>query len=327
MRVELADGRALAARHVVLATGTPAARDVPLASGSWPRGTGVYLPDPWAVGALERLAAGKRGAAGRHRPDHGRCRAAPGRDSRPGVRLRRPLPDRAVARSAPLARGAGRARLPAAASGHDPAASRCARSGRRRSPPAARGGDERDVVDAMRPHTQAIWKGFSTPTSAASCAATRGSGRSTETGWHRRRDGWIASMRDAGPADDRGRVGGQRRAGGRPAQGGRAPAGRVGDRAARLRRRGQLRRPGRHARSRWARRSTTPAGRRPGPAASARARARHRRWRSGARTPRASSRRTVFTIGWMRRGELWESVAIPELRDQAAEIAGRVAAS
>jgi uncharacterized NAD(P)/FAD-binding protein YdhS len=30
---------------------------------------------------------------------------------------------------------------------------------------------------------------------------------------------------------------------------------------------------------------------------------------------------TLYTIGWLRRGELWESLAIPELRDQAAELA------
>ncbi len=29
---------------------------------------------------------------------------------------------------------------------------------------------------------------------------------------------------------------------------------------------------------------------------------------------------TLYTIGWLRRGELWESLAIPELRDQAAEL-------
>ena len=33
---------------------------------------------------------------------------------------------------------------------------------------------------------------------------------------------------------------------------------------------------------------------------------------------------SISTIGWLRRGELWESVAIPELRDQAAEIAATV---
>jgi hypothetical protein len=32
----------------------------------------------------------------------------------------------------------------------------------------------------------------------------------------------------------------------------------------------------------------------------------------------------IFTIGWMRRGELWESVAIPELRDQSHELADRL---
>src|SRR5207244_10639573 len=31
--------------------------------------------------------------------------------------------------------------------------------------------------------------------------------------------------------------------------------------------------------------------------------------------------RTLYTIGWLRRGELWESLAIPELRDQAAALA------
>ena len=35
----------------------------------------------------------------------------------------------------------------------------------------------------------------------------------------------------------------------------------------------------------------------------------------------------LSTLGWMRRGELWESVAIPELRDQASEIAARIGAA
>jgi uncharacterized NAD(P)/FAD-binding protein YdhS len=30
---------------------------------------------------------------------------------------------------------------------------------------------------------------------------------------------------------------------------------------------------------------------------------------------------TLYTIGWLRRGELWESLAIPELRDQAGALA------
>ncbi len=33
---------------------------------------------------------------------------------------------------------------------------------------------------------------------------------------------------------------------------------------------------------------------------------------------------TLFTLGWLRRGELWESVAIPEIRTQAAEIAAQL---
>jgi uncharacterized NAD(P)/FAD-binding protein YdhS len=37
--------------------------------------------------------------------------------------------------------------------------------------------------------------------------------------------------------------------------------------------------------------------------------------------------KTLYTIGWLRRGELWESLAIPELRDQAAELAKRFTAT
>jgi uncharacterized NAD(P)/FAD-binding protein YdhS len=36
--------------------------------------------------------------------------------------------------------------------------------------------------------------------------------------------------------------------------------------------------------------------------------------------------RSVFTLGALRRGELWETVAVPELREQAAALATRVAA-
>ncbi|HKV67628.1 MAG TPA: hypothetical protein VJN72_06025, partial [Gaiellales bacterium] len=35
---------------------------------------------------------------------------------------------------------------------------------------------------------------------------------------------------------------------------------------------------------------------------------------------------SLYTIGWLRRGELWESLAIPELRDQAAALAARFSA-
>jgi uncharacterized NAD(P)/FAD-binding protein YdhS len=45
------------------------------------------------------------------------------------------------------------------------------------------------------------------------------------------------------------------------------------------------------------------------------------------RTARGELSPALFTIGWMRRGELWESVAIPELRDQAAELAERLTAA
>ncbi len=34
---------------------------------------------------------------------------------------------------------------------------------------------------------------------------------------------------------------------------------------------------------------------------------------------------SIYAVGWLRRGELWESVAIPEIRDQAGELAERLA--
>lgn len=34
----------------------------------------------------------------------------------------------------------------------------------------------------------------------------------------------------------------------------------------------------------------------------------------------------AWTLGQLRRGELWESTAIPEIRDQAAELAGSILA-
>ncbi len=49
---------------------------------------------------------------------------------------------------------------------------------------------------------------------------------------------------------------------------------------------------------------------------------RARRASACARTPTAGSPApTIFTLGALRRGELWESVAVPELREQAAAIA------
>ena len=56
--VTLADGSSLDAAAVVLATGVLSPGDPPLADGGWPHDSPLYAPDPWADGALERLAPG-----------------------------------------------------------------------------------------------------------------------------------------------------------------------------------------------------------------------------------------------------------------------------
>lgn len=319
-RLALADGSSIAAAHVVLATGTPTSRDVPLAGG-WPRDPSRYVRDPWVPGALERLAPGGDillVGTGLTMVDVALRLAA----DRPGVRLvglsrtgllpivhrwpqgpvevgyRPPPPGTSLRVQARAFRAAVRAA-------------------------AVGGGDARDVVDAMRPHTQAIWKAFSRDDQRRALRAyTRvwaiNRNRMAPAAWE-----WIEALRQRGALeivagtpvaaqdDGEGLSVTMRRRGGAATQVVRFDAAvncigpadspfRAGDPLYdRLLERG------------LARAHPLGLGLDTGEGGVVRDAA-------GRALPWLS------TLGWMRRGELWESVAIAELRDQAAEIAARI---
>lgn len=323
MRVELSDGSALATRHAILATGTPAARDVRLSSGDWPHGTPLYLSDPWAEDALEQLGGMSDlllVGTGLTMVDV----ALRLTDARPGiclVGLSRTglLPEPHRWPEGPIALGY-RPPLPGTTLLEQVRAFRAATVAAR-----SRGGDARDVVDAMRPHTQAIWKGFSREDQRRFL-------RSYARFWAINRNrmapaanGWVGSLRSSGQLTI--------------VAGSIVGAEQVGERVrVDLRRRGEasikthtfdavvncigpadnpftmgsplydrllaggLVRP--HPLGLGL--DTVDGG--------------------GVRSGPGELSTSIFTIGWMRRGELWESVAIPEIRDQAAEIAERLAA-
>jgi uncharacterized NAD(P)/FAD-binding protein YdhS len=309
---------------VILATGTPAAPDVPLESGRWPQGSARYLSDPWAVGALDALPGGRDVllvGTGLTTVDVA-LRLV---DARPDVRIV------GVSRTGLLPVPHRWPHGPVALDHHPPPAGttlreqvrafRAATAGAR-----LRGGDARDVVDAMRPYTQAIWKGLSPDDQRRFL-------RSYTRFWaiNRNRmapaaDDWVQSLRRDGRLTIvTGSVAGAEEADGRL---------RVG-----------IRRSGQTAIETF---DVDAAINCVGPADSpfgvgsplydrllAEGLARPDPLGLGLETGAGGAVRdaagalspALFTIGWMRRGELWESVAIPELRDQSAELAARITAS
>ncbi len=321
IRVALADGREIEAGHVVLATGTPAARDAPLRSGGWPHASPRYLANPWGVQALDRLADGNDillVGTGLTMVDVA-LRLV---ELRPGVRLV------GISRTGLLPVPHRWPEGPIALDHHPPPAGTTLREQVRAfraavSAAAARGGDARDVVDSMRAQTQAIWKGFSrddqrrflqsyarfwainrnrmAPAAATWIEALRASGQLTIV---------AGSLLAAGEDDGRLTVSLRRRSGGSvetmtfdaavncvgPAD---SPFGAGSPLYDRLLDRG-LARP--HPLGLGL---DTDAG-------------------GAVRDAAGELSTTISTIGWMRRGELWESVAIPELRDQAAELTERL---
>jgi uncharacterized NAD(P)/FAD-binding protein YdhS len=317
LRVALAGGSEIDAGRVVLATGTPVAADLPLASGAWPRDPARYLTDPWLPGALEALAGDDILLLGTGlttvdvalrlselRPS-ARCVAV----SRTGLLpITHRWPEGAI--------DVGYEPPPAGTTLREQA--RAFRAGvvaaRRR------GADMRDVVDAMRPYTQAIWRGLPD-------ADRRRFLRRYARYWliHRSRmapaaSGWMQELRDDGRLrimaaaiasveDDGGRPVVRLR----PRGGGAVETLRVdaivncagpadspftsGSPLYRSLRDAGLARP-----------HPLGLGIDTGPGGAV--------LDAGGR-PSA----TLYTIGWLRRGELWESLAIPELRDQAGALA------
>jgi uncharacterized NAD(P)/FAD-binding protein YdhS len=318
-RVALADGRAIAAAHVVLATGTPTSRDVPVAGG-WP-GPPRYVRDPWVPGALGRLAPGERVllvGTGLTMVDVALRLAA----ERPGVRLvglsrtgLLPIPHRwphgpvdvgyrppAPGTSLRTQARAFRAALEAAA---------------------GRGADARDVVDAMRPHTQAIWKGLSDDDRRRALRAYTRVWAINRNRMAPAAEGWIEELRGRGALTI---------VAGTPVAVEEESPGL----AVTLRRRGaaavDVVRFDAAVNCIGPADSPFGAGDALYDGLLAAGLARPHPLGLGLDTGDGGAVRDaagapqpwLSTLGWMRRGELWESVAIAELRDQAAEIAARV---
>jgi uncharacterized NAD(P)/FAD-binding protein YdhS len=321
LRVALASGRDIDAGRVVLATGTPPAVDLPLPSGSWPRDPARYLTDPWAAGALEALAGDDilLLGTGLTMVDV----ALRLSELRPSARLV------AVSRTGLLpvthrwpggAIDVGYRPPPAGTTLREQA------RGFRAAVAAAReqGADMRDVVDAMRPHTQAIWQGLPD-------VDRRRFLRRYARYWliHRSRmapaaSGWLQELRDEGrlrivaaaivSVED---------AGGRPAVGLRLRGGRAVETFrvdAIVNCAGPADSPFTGASPLY--RSLRDAGlARPHPLGLGIDTG------TGGAVLDAGGRPSgmLYAIGWLRRGELWESLAIPELRDQAAALAAVLA--
>jgi uncharacterized NAD(P)/FAD-binding protein YdhS len=321
--VSLAGGGSLDAGNVVLATGTPPAADLPLASGRWPLEPSRYLTDPWEPGALEGLAGDDvlLIGAGLTMVDV----ALRLSELRPGGRLV------AVSRTGLLpvphrwpegAIDVGYRPPPAGTTLREQArAFRAATVAAR-----ARGADMRDVVDAMRPHTQAIWQGLSEADRVRFLRRYArfwliNRSRMAPAAW-----GWVEELCEDGRLriaaaaivtveEDGGRLAVRLR----PRSGGAvetlhvdaavncagpadSPFG-VGSPLYRRLLDAGLARP--HPLGLGL--DTGPAG--------------------AVRDANGRLSETLYTIGWLRRGELWESIAIPELRDQAAELAAVLVSS
>jgi len=317
LRVSLGSGGESDAGRVVLATGTPPAADLPLPAGSWPRDPARYLTDPWAPGALEALAGDDILLLGTGlttvdvalRLSEQRPAARLVAVSRTGllpvthrwpegaieIEYRPPPPGTTLREQARAFRAAVAAVRP-------------------------QGADMRDVVDAMRPHTQAIWRGLPE-------ADQRRFLRRYARYWliHRSRmapaaAGWVQELRDEGrlrivaaaiasvEAD-----GGRPAVRLRPRGGGAVETLRVD---AIVNCAGPADSPFTGDSPLY--RSLLEAGlARPHPLGLGMDTG------PGGAVLDADGRpsRPLYTIGWLRRGELWESLAIPELRDQAGELA------
>jgi uncharacterized NAD(P)/FAD-binding protein YdhS len=316
-RIALAGGGHVDADRVVLALGNLPPRSVPLDSGAWPADPARYVPDPWSPGALDELAGGDALLIGTGltaidvalRIVADRPRSTLVAISRSGLmpHVHRPYgPPRWSGFRAPPP-GTPLRELAAAVRAAIPDAERA-------------GGDWRDVVHALRPHTQALWM-------------------SLDAGDQRRFVTRFARFWDIhrhGMAPEIGaRVDALRRSGRLTTLAGRLQ--RVTEDSAGLRISAVRRETG--AVTSW---RVAYAVNCTGPGVSvvgagspllddlcAQGLARPHPLGLGLDTGRGGALRqadgrlstTLHTLGWMRRGELWESVAIPEIRAQAAALA------
>ncbi len=320
-RVTLADGSYVDADKVVLATGILPPRDAPLQSGAWPVNSPLYIRDPWAPAALERLGPGDNlllVGTGLTMVDI----ALRLIDLRPAARITAisrsglvPQPHRWPGQRVVLDYRPPRPGTPLK---DLPAAFRAATADSY-----ARGGDWRDVINAVRPYTQDVWKGLSLD-------EQRQFLRTYVRYWdiHRHRmapavAAWIASLRESGQLTI---IGGSLQTVAAKAHGLEVTA--------------RLRTTGVTATYRVAAaiNCTGPAGSVVGAGVPlydhliAAGLAQPHALGLGLDTGEHGALRaadgtlsnSLFTIGWLRRGELWESVAIPEIRAQAGEIADAV---
>ena len=301
----------------MLALGNLPPRSAPLRAGGWPADPARYVQDPWGPGALDKLADGDGLLVGTGLTmiDVALRLVA----DRPGTRLvaisrsglmpqaHRPPGQTRRAEFQPPPPGTPLRELAAAVRAGVRAAERA-------------GGDWRDVANALRPHTQALWMGMG-PVDQRRFVARFA--RIWDTHRHRMAPevaARVAALRESGQLT----ILAGTLAGAEPGAAGLTVT---------ARRRGRPRcRPGG-----WPTRSTAP-----GRASPWSARDRRfwtisvgRAWPvphplglgldtgPGGALRQAGGRLspTLFTLGWMRRGELWESVAIPEIRAQAAALA------
>jgi len=322
MRVALAGGTQLDAARVVLATGTPPATDLPLASGAWPADPARYLTDPWVPGALERLAGDDilLLGAGLTTVDV----ALRLSELRPSVRLV------AVSRTGllPVTHRWPEGVIDVGYRPPPPGTTLREQARAFRAATVAaeeRGADMRDVVDAMRPHTQAVWQGLSDVDRrrflrryARYWLINRSRMAPAASEWidELRRDGRLRYA--AAAVVSVGEEGRRLAVGLRPRGGGAVETLRVD---AIVNGAGPADSPFRGDSPLY--RSLQDAGL-----------ARPHRLGLGIDTGHGGAvldadgrpSATLYTIGWLRRGELWESLAIPELRDQAAALAARFTA-
>jgi len=317
VRVALGDGGHVDADRVVLAIGNLPPRSVPLQSGEWPADSSRYVRDPWSPGALDELPAGDALLVGTgltmidvalrisaERPDSKLIAI-----SRTGLmpHVHRPAGQTPRSEFHPPPPGTPLRVLAAAVRAASAAAEEA-------------GGDWRDVVHALRPHTQSLWMGLDPADQRRFVARFA-------RFWDTHRHGMAPEIGA--------RLGELRASGQLTILAGRLQTVAEVDAGITF---SAVRRGAGEVMTRrvaYAVNCTGPgisvvgAGSRLLDSLCAQGLARPHPLGLGLDTGAGGALRqasgrlspTLFTLGWMRRGELWESVAIPEIRAQAAALA------